>query len=118
MTIPSSIKEINEILIGHQFVMLLPNMWPGDVHNPGSKVTSAATELPYAHEQAVGSKPRICLEKFTDAFFKSGLKNQSVDCSRVPKASYTWKNKYARNGVEREWGLLLKGEHRQREKGE
>lgn len=95
--------------------MLLPNMWPGDVRNPGRKVTSAATELLFAHGQAAG---RICLEKFTDAFFKSPLKNQSVDCSRVPKASYTWKKKYAPNGVEREWGLLLKGEHRQREKGE
>lgn len=69
---------------------------------PGRKVTSAATELLFAHERAVGSKPRICLEKFTDAFFKSHLKNQSVDCSPVAKASYAWKKKHARNGGERE----------------
>lgn len=25
---------MNEILIRHQFVMLLPNMWPGDARNP------------------------------------------------------------------------------------
>lgn len=43
---------MNEILIRHQFVMLLPNMWPGDARNPWRKVTSAAAELLFAHEQA------------------------------------------------------------------
>lgn len=68
------------------------------------KVTSATAEPPFAHEQAAGSKPRIRLEKFTDASFKSRLKNQSTDC--------------AQSGVERQWGLQLEGERRPKEKGE
>lgn len=65
-------------------------------------MTSATTKLPFAHEQGErgGDKQRICLERLSDAFPTSHLRNQSVDCSRIPSASRTLKEKYAGDAKE------------------
>lgn len=53
---------------------MLPDVWPGNPppSNPWSKVTSATTKLPFAHEQGErgGDKQRICLERLSDAFLR------------------------------------------------
>lgn len=51
-------------------------------------------ELLFAHERS-GDKPKNCSEMLSDAHLRSHLKNQSVDCSRIPSASSTLKDKYA-----------------------
>lgn len=54
-------------------------------------MTSAPTKLPFAHEQERG----INRGSVWKGSVTPHLKNQSVDCSRIPSASRTLKEKYA-----------------------
>lgn len=83
-------------------------MWPGGAQIPWRKTTSATTGL----LSAVRSKPRICLEKFTHAFFKSHLKNQRglLSCSKGIAHSGKKKN-YARTvGIPAEGAAHTEGD--------
>lgn len=94
----SSVREINYIPTALDKVMpvcFVPHVAWQPCPNPWSKVTSVTTKLPFAHEQAARNKQRICLGKALWCFPEPHLKNQSVDCSHIPKASHTLEEKYA-----------------------
>lgn len=79
---------------GGQFVVPLP----GDAQGPWRKVTSATAELLSAHEQAAGSRARICLEKFTRAFLR--VSHQTPALASPKDITHPRAGKYARSGAE------------------
>lgn len=71
-------------------------MWPG---NPDRAQEYSDISNHRAHELGAEIN-RDLFEEVHGCFPKSHLKNQSVDCSHIPSASRTQKEKYARVGEE------------------